>query len=360
MEENKKDSHKGFKIFILLFIIASLFLFKKENQEKLMGALNSIGGQEKILKLVDKLGNEGNILSLNVYDDSIVSLKDNKLLFRELDGNIIMEKEFNFENLYVYYGEKDIYAIDKSTGDTYFLDKQGQTVNKLQINKEIFSFKESNQNLIYHMKSENEENIDLLNKEGIQVGNYSYENTNVLTYSTNKNATKSAVASLHINGGSIQSKIDYYGEKNEKIYEVDIIGGIVVYLGLTPKDDIVALTDNGLYFIKDGEIIWEKKFDLIKDIYIGNGNISILYSNYLETIDYSGRTESKIGFAEEYKKILPFGKGFLLYGDSNIVIVEGDKQILKHDESIIQVSHNKENIFVLGPEGIKTYIIDNK
>lgn len=360
MEEEKRNNHKEFKIFIIIFLIASVFLLKEENQNKLKEIFRSMNNKEKTLTVVDFFKYEEEVLDLNVYDNTIALWKNNKISFKEFDGTNIIEKEFNFENPFIHYGDNNIYVMDKSTGDIYFLDKKGETLNREQLNKKIFNLKESNKNLIYHIKSTGQETINVLDKDGIQIGNCSYEDKNILTYEANDKGSKNAIAVLDVNEGIIKSHIDFYGKNNEKVHELDILGEIIVFLNFTSKDEVVALTDNGLYFIKDGNILWKKNFDLMKDIYMGNDKIYVLYSNYLETIYFDGKIESKVGFGEDYKKILPFQKNILLYGNNNLTIVEKDKQILKHEENILGVYTSKDNIVVLTPEEIKTYKMDNK
>lgn len=360
MDEEKKNDHKEFKIFIIIFLVASLFLLQEGNQKRIKEAFSSIGKKEKVLSLVDSFKYEEEIIDLNVYDNNIVLWEDNKVSFRQLDGTKIVEKEFSFEEPSIYYGMNNVYPIDKSTGDIYFLDKNGETINREQLNKEIFNFKESNKNLIYHMKSPDKEIINVLDKDSIQIGNYSYEGKSILTYCTNDKGSKIAIASLDANKGKVKSHIEFYGKNNEKTQELDILGEIIVFLGFTSSNEVVTLTDNGLYLIKDGKILWEKKFDLIKDIYMDNDKIYLLYSNYLEIIMFDGTSESKIGFGEDYKKIIPFQKDVILYGNDNITIVEKNKQVLKHEENILGVYSSKDNIVVLVPEQIKTYRVNNK
>lgn len=360
MEEEKKSNHKEFKIFIIIFLIASLFLLKEENLNKIKELLGSINNKDKVLTIIDSFKYEEEPVDLNVYDNTIILWQNNKLSFKELDGTNIIEKEFNFEEPSIHYGNNNIYVMDKSTGDIYFLNKKGETINREQLNKEIFNLRESNKNVIYHMKSQDKEIINVSDKDGVQVGNYSYENKSILTYEASDRGSKNAIAVLDINEGTIKSHVDFYGKNNEKVHELDILGEIVVFLGYTSKDELVILTDNGLYFIKDGEVLWKKKFDLIKDIYMDNDKIYLLYSNYLETIYFNGKTESKIGFGEDYKKIVPFQKNVILYGNNNITIVEKDKQILKHEEDILGVYSGKDNIVVLVPGEIKTYRVNNK
>lgn len=355
MGEDNKNSHKRFKIFIIIFIIGSLFLLKEENQKKMTGIIKSITSKEKVLELIDSFDNEGDILDINIYDDTIVKWNNNKLSFLNIDGIKVIDKEFNFTEPSIYYGENHIYAMDKSTGDIYSLNKKGETIDKLQLDKEIFNFEEIHQNVIYHGKSSGMEDIDILDKEGIQLGYYSYENENILRYSTNRNGTKNAIAVIEMDEARIKSRIDCYGKNNEKLNEVDIDNEIVVYLEFTSMNEIVALTDSGIHFIKDGEIIWGKRLNLIKDIYLTQEEIYILYSNYLEAIDFKGNTKNKIGFTEEYKRILPFKRNTLLYGDKHIAIVDGKKEILKQEEDIIGIDVSKDNILIWGPEEIKIY-----
>lgn len=308
MEENKRSSHIGFKIFIIGFLILSMIFLKEENQNKIIGFLDSLWGKEKVLKLTDSFEGQEDIISMNVYDGNIVVWRNNKISFLKSDGTLALEKEFNFVEPSVYYGDKYIYIMDNSTGDIYSLDKKGQTVDRLQLNKEIYNIKETNENLIYHIKTFDLESINILNKNKVLIGNHSFENENILSYATNKNGNMTLVSLLNLKGDMIKSHLYCYGENNEKLNSLSFQGEILLFLEFTSKEEIVALTDKGLYFIKDGKIMWKKQFDIIKDICVWDNKIYILYSNYLETIDFTGRVENKIGFAEEYNKIVAFDK----------------------------------------------------
>lgn len=359
MGESQKSGHKGFKIFIILFLVLSMIFLKKENQNKIIRFLDSFVGKEKELKLIDSFQYNEAIDNISSFEGNIVKWTDNKISFMKTDGSLILEKEFNFAEPFIYYGEKYIYVMDKSTGDIYSLDKNGETKDRLKLNKEIFNIKESNQNLIYHMKSTDGESINILDKNGVLIGNHSFEDKNILTYTTNTKGTKNAISLLDLKDQILKSQILFFGENKEALGSLNIEGEIIVYIGYTSTDEIIALTDNALYSIKDSKIMWRKQFDLIKDIYIED-KIYILYGSSLETMNLDGRTENKIGLTEEYNKILPFEERVLLYGDNNIVLVEGDKQILKHNEDILGVSVSNRQLLLWGPKEIKTYRIANK
>jgi hypothetical protein len=360
MEGDKRDSsHKGLKIFIIIFLSLSIFLLNEKNQERLITFFNSIGVKEKTLELVDSFKDKEALVSVNLYDNNIIRWNGNKLSFLKSDGSIILEKEFNFTDPFIYYGQKNIYVTDRSTGDIYYLDKNGQTIYRNQINKEIFNLKESNGYIIYHIKEAGEESITILDKDNAIIGSTSYEDKNILTYEVNKNGKKRVLSSLDFKGNVLKSQIEVYGEKNDKLSSLDIEGEIAVYLQFISKDKIIVLTDYNIYCIKEDEVLWKKQFDLIKDIYIGE-DIYILYSNYLEVIDFDGNTKNKIGFTEDYGKIMDFNGKILVYGEKGMSIIEGNKEVLKHTDEIKEVGISKNNILIWNNDEIKIYRFSNK
>lgn len=360
MEENKKTNHKGFKIFIIIFLLSSFFLLREGNQNKLINLFGSIVKSEKVLTLNSTFKHDGDIEEINLYDDNIVKWSHNKISFLKADGSIILEKQFNFQDPGIYYGENNIYVTDKSTGDIYTFNRKGDTIDKIKLDKEIFNINESYNNLIYHIKNNNIESLSIYNQGKVLIGNHSYENKNILTSTTNEDGTINTISLLNLEDGIVKSRIESYKDDNSKLNSLDLEGEIVVFLKHTKDNNLIALTDRSLYRIKNGKIMWKKQYNLIKDIYISNDNVFLLYSNYLETIDYEGRTKNKIGFNEEYNKILPLNNDMVLYNDNSIVVINGEEEILKHNDSIIAVFSSKDNLLIWGTEDIKTYKITNK
>lgn len=360
MEETKKNKHRGFKIFIAIFLILSLIFLKEENQIKIVKFIDSLMGKEKVLSLVDSFNIDDDFMNINVYDETIVKWDNSKLTYIKLDGTLILEKEFNFEDPFIYHGDKYIYVGDKATGDIYSLDKKGETKDRLQLNKEIFNMKEVHGNIIYHTKSSNGESINILNTDGVLIGNHTFEGKNILGYTTNKSGDKHSLSLLDLNEETLKSQIHIFGEDKENLGSIDIENEITVYLEFTSKDELIALTDKSLYFINEGKIMWKKQFDLIKDIYLGEEEIYVLYSSYLETIDFDGRTKNKIGFSQDYNKLIPFDNRVLVYGNNNIELVDGPDIILKHSEDFHDIFVGKGKVIILGSDEIKTYVVSNK
>ncbi len=53
------------------------------------------------------------------------------------------------------------------------------------------------------------------------------------------------------------------------------------------------MTDKSIYMLKNEDILWEREFQLIKDIYIDRTKIYVLYGNTLETISIDGITQER-------------------------------------------------------------------
>lgn len=361
MKVKRDRKIKGKKLKILLFIIlaVAIILMGKDNKLGAFSIVDQFLAKEKSMQIKYFIEDE-NISDVKVYDENIVKWKHNKLSFLRSNGDIIVEKEFNFSDSGVFYGNTYIYVFDRETGSIYILDKKGETVNRLHLDKQIFNIKESNYNLLYHIKAEGSETVGVLDEDGVLIGNYTYEKENILTYASSIDGKLNALGLLDLSDDSIGSKIDIYGEVNKKIKSIFIEGELILHIEFTSNNELIALSDRNLYFTKDGSIMWKKQYDLIKDICVGEEKIYILYSNYLEIMDHEGRVESKISFGQDYNKISIFKDRLMLYGGSQLVVIDKDKEILKHSEAIIKAFQGKDNIVLWTPEGIKLYDIVNK
>lgn len=351
--EESIKKHKGFKIVILIILIVGIIVLKEENRDKLFSFLSSFRGGEIEIQLLNSI-NIPETLNIEVYGDNICVWRDNKISFFDMDGNLEVEKQFSFESPLLHFGDNYIYIGDKSTGDIYKLDKDGETVKRMDFEKPFFNIVEKNKNTIYHTKLENSEDIYLYDKNDDMIAEYSFLDKNILSYEMENAPKQYTISILDLSENKLTSKIEYYDKKNEKLYDLEIDEEIVIYSQFIDKHNMAALTDKSLYSIKDAEIIWQKSFNLIKDIYIED-NIYILYSNYLESINAQGKTVKKIGFTEDYQKIIPFNRDILVYGQNGFSLVSNGKEILKHEGEIDLLASSKNSIIILKDDKLDIY-----
>ncbi len=360
MEKSNIKTHKGFKIFLIIFIIGILFFTKKDNQEKFIEGFHSLNAREKTLESVEIIDLEQDLEEVYLYDKEIIKWHNNKITFLELDGSIKLEKEFLFQEPDILFTNKYIYIMDKSTGDVYTLNKEGETLKRFNLGNKIFNIKEID-GLMVHMKSDEIESINILDKEGKSIKNHNINNKNILTYSINENKDKYLISNLNLKEDKLKSEISIYSIEGEKIHNLDIKGEIVFFSEFI-KDEIIALTDANLYLIKDGDIQWKKPFYSIKDVEHKDNRIYILYDNILEVVDLKGRTEEKFIIGSKYNKILPFGKYILLYGNNDLLGIQGSRQVInyKHPEEIIKIDTNKSIIGIYGDKKLELFKLINK
>ena len=172
---------------------------------------------------------------------------------------------------------------------------------------------------------------------------------------------KYLISNLNLKEDKLKSEISIYSIEGEKIHNLDIKGEIVFFSEFI-KDEIIALTDANLYLIKDGDIQWKKPFYSIKDVEHKDNRIYILYDNILEVVDLKGRTEEKFIIGSKYNKILPFGKYILLYGNNDLLGIQGSRQVInyKHPEEIIKIDTNKSMIGIYGDKKLELFKLINK
>ena len=214
--------------------------------------------------------------------------------------------------------------------------------------------------MLCHSKTGNIERIDILDEDWVLIGNPSFEDKNILSYDINKKASKILVSVLNLKDGMLKSEIHYFGENNVKDGILTIEGEIVLFNELIRDGAEVVLTDKSLYYIKDKEILWEKSFNLIKDIYIMKERIFLLHGNYLEVINFKGEVKNEIAFTKNYNRIVDFNGSTLLYGNDSIALVKKGELITEAEESILKVNTNSREIMILGPELLNIYKLVNE
>mgnify|MGYP000959007494 FL=1 len=113
MEDNINKSHKGFKIFVLLLLIGVLFFINKDNQGKLIKAYKSLTIRQKSLEKIESISLDSGIDEVGLFDKNIALWGNNKLSIVDINNDLVLEKQFNFENPDIVFGQKSSYIMDK-------------------------------------------------------------------------------------------------------------------------------------------------------------------------------------------------------------------------------------------------------
>lgn len=342
MEETKK-TYKGFKLFILIFALLAVVFFKEDNQQKFILFLNDLTSKEIELQL-NKQYQGANI---NFFDDTLIKWEDNNLTFLNNDGSEKWIKEFDFIEPEIVYSDKIVYVLDRSLGDIYLLDSNGDTISKIQLKTPIFSIKESNNNLLIHIKEKGPENLKIIYKGENSIDELIKVNENILTYSLNSDSTKYVYSSLSLTNSDIISKMVINSIEGIEEFTVEIKNEIIISTEFI-QDKIMILTDSTLNIADNGEIKWSKEFPLIKDVFINKKEIYLLYGDNIEVIDLEGETKSKTTFGVDYKRIALVGDYIVLYGNKDLIILQDYNEVLRYkaEEDIIKIVGNNNQIIL--------------
>ena len=331
MEENKKIS-KGFMIFVLILAIIILVFLQEKNQEKFNNLFNGITSKDLELILENEyLGN-----NLGYYKGSLIQFEDSILKYLDSEGQDVWIKDFGFVDPMIYYGDRAIYIVDKAAGDIYALDNKGNTLSKHQLFKAIFNLKESKEGIIVHLKEQGEESLVMMDKDGNELGEH-VAGGNILTYDLNNDNSSYVYSSLSLDN-QLTSKVMINDMDNDNKYSLELKDEIVVFTQFV-KNQLLIITDNDVKIVQNGEVKWTKEYPLIKDVFVKNNEIYLLYGDNLEVLDLNGESKLKIILGLEYNNIRPIGNFLALYGNQNLMFLDGETDVIRYlaDSNIVRL-----------------------
>lgn len=354
-----KQIHRGFKIFLLLLIVGILFFANKDHQVKFIEAYQSLTTREKSLEKIKSIDLDSNI-RVGFFDENIAQWDGDKLSIVDMNNNPIIEKQFNFETPEAIFGQYGSYIMDKSNGNIYIIDNKGETKERLILDHKIYNLLEEQDHIIVYTRSEEDENLVLFDNNGVLLRIHPVKDMSILTYNINEKNDRYLISNLNIQS-VLKSHMTIYSMDGEEINKMDISDEIIIFTKFV-NEDLIALTDKCLYYIKDHKIHWKKSFSNIKDIELQNNEIYLLYGDHLEILNLEGRTIKKSFLNEQYRKMTNSEKYILLWGDYNLLGLQGNKEILKykHDTVIHDIILNKNYLGLMDSSTLHLFEVHNK
>lgn len=348
--KEKKKGGKGLKIFLIVLVVFMLILSDRDIQQKISNLIKktNINIREVSFEISKSIPIEEEILDIKNYR-GIVLWNGEKLTKINNNGDIIKEKEFNFDDIGIYLGEGKIYIYEKTSGDIYILNEEIETVDKIKLEGKIENIIESFDNTLIHTKEEYGESLKILNKDGKIIENVVTENRNILTYSTNKEGNKYIISTMSLDGTKIKSQVQAFEIGGESLFDHGFKDEIVLYTKYITEDKLIIMTDKNLYCTLGDEILWDKPYEYLKDIYVDDENIYILYSNSLDILSQNGDVKYNYSFSEEYKKMIVYDKYLVVYGNEYIIGLKEQEEVFKYkaEDIILKAVKDGKKLMVL-------------
>lgn len=322
MEDLNKDN-KGFKIFIIIFTLMVLIFLQEGNQERFIDFVDKLFGKNMELVLDGEYS--GN--NLMYFRGHVLNWEQNSLKFLDNEGKQKWVKDFTFQEPDILLANNYIYVIDKSTGDIYKVNGQGDTILRIELKSPVFNIKEVDSHLIAHIKGESE-GLIILDDEGQRILDQAIDG-NILTFNLNEDGSEYVYSTIKMDDRKITSEVFVNTIEGKDKYRMTFDNEIILYTGFI-KNKLAVLTDLGLRLIQNGHVKWNKEYPLIKDIHIGDNRIYLLYGDNIEVMDFSGNVKNKVVLGVDYKKMVPLEKSIALVGNKNLSILQNGKEIIKY------------------------------
>ncbi|WP_077369300.1 DUF5711 family protein [Anaerosalibacter sp. Marseille-P3206] len=325
MEDTNNKNKSGFKIFILFMFFAVAIFFGKGHLDKLLPNKES-----KTLQIVHKIPATSDT-AVKFYKNVMIKYDNNVIVAINRDGTQAWEKKVTFEKPIVYLGEEVVYLSEGTTGDVYIINEEGKSTNRIQLNNPIDKVIEK-EGIIYVVgKQEKKENLTLLTKDG-KVLTSILPTGNILNFAFNDTLKKILISTLNIGEDNIMSSLNIYNINGNSIGNVKFTDEIITFIDFIDEENIIVLTDSGLYGIKESKILWKKDYSNVKDIYIDEeiDKMYLLYEHGLELLNYDGRVEETLELKGSYNSIYPYKKSVLIVGDEEVLGLEKREEYLRY------------------------------
>lgn len=359
MSKRNKKRRKVLRIFSIIILIVLMIFIIPASREKIFSGFNLFSKPEKELLLIKDLNIGSGINDIDISYDTIIASKYKSLNFYDFNGNEILRKDFKFEKLDVVFGKDIIYAMDKSSGKLHLLNKEGKTVEKLDLKTPFDRLKEEGEKIYIYRKDGDAEYIDIIDRKGSILKAHE-ERLPILTLAMRDNDQEYAISTLHTDGKT-SSMLDVYSIEGENIENIKFKDEILVYSEYIGKKILAAGGEN-IYLLKNGKIQWEKKIKNLKDIKVRNNKIYILYDNKFEMLNINGKIKEEVDLNSDLEKIMFMRNNVLLFGKRNILMPQKGKNILdfKTDKDILDLKYDEENLLMLKEGKLEIYKIKRK
>lgn len=357
MKEEKNEQlkmPKGYKIYLIILLIAVVILIIPASREKIFSSLNLFSQSEKELKLVNEFNIDKGLENIDISKEKIIKWDDNKLSFLDFNGFEVLAKEFKFNNPEVYFADETIYVMDKDSGKVQLLDKAGEKIKELDLKFPFLKLKEDGDKIYIYKKDGDTEIVDIINKEGELLKTHE-EKIPILSVTMGNKDTQYLVSVLDMSG-ALKSVVDIYSIDGNDIGNIEFEDELVIYSEFIGEKVLIA-TEKKIYLLEDAKVKWDKAIKDIKDVRVMGKDIYLLYDDKFEILNLKGRTKEDILLKEDLENIMVTEEGVLLIGKRNIVIPEKDKNILefKSEEDIIDVKYDEGNLLIQKNGNIEIY-----
>ena len=341
----------GILLFILIFI-------KSENQKGFLNFFSKEGDLN--IKKIESIGIEG-VKDAESYEDRAVFYLEDKLQCYDYEGDLLWEKEIVLKNYSVFLGDSNIYVYEKPTGYIQFIDQEGTIIKEMNLDEPIVGLKKEYDSMMVYTKKANEEKVYIIDKKTNvrEVNDLGFEK--ILTYAISEDYTSYGISTLRMEDEKMGSRFTALKYGKNVLYRKDLPGEMILYTKFLDTHRVVIMTDKSIYLLNDfeGNTLWKKSYDLIKDIAVSDNKVNVLYGNTLETLSISGNVDSKYSFVDSYSRLISLDSFILVYGEEGFIALKDGEEIFKEKtkSKVVKAKSNKNKFLLVYEDKVDVYDI---
>lgn len=323
--ENYREKNNKSLVLIALIVLILIFVF-----------FNSVIKDIITVKLFkrNKDFNEINSFKINteskidveVNEDVILICHNSGIYCIDNDGNEKWSKHVEDTKYNLAMNNDVFYMTDENKESITAYNIDGDKIWNYELDRIINNiFMENNYLEVVSHDKENNEYIDIFNKNGTLFFSNSIRDGKFIKAYVNDKLEEIILNTLHFSPNGIMSIMSIYNIGNELITQKKFENEIIYAIDYINENELLVVTDNNIFIIKDDKILWSEVVKDIKDFTIDNErNIFILENKLVRCFSNSGDEIFKKKVSKDMK---------ILGVNNDILIVCGDKNFTIYDKS---------------------------
>ncbi|KAB3532206.1 DUF5711 family protein [Alkaliphilus serpentinus] len=333
-------------VYILLVLILIFLLANPMSINYFKGKIKAEALDIYLLKEIE-LPHSSHI-QYKKLNDGIAKYWDGVLFYYNYKGELIWSLHIGAINPLITNNNQSIYIYDQNNNQLTRIEKDGNVVYKVVIEKKVKSFDVNNENLV--VLQHNAEggllvkSVTLLNEAGKKISEILIREGDILSTLNSKKLNELLIQIIAVKGGSLESHLITYNY-NGDVISFNQVDEIILNMFYDKKGSLVLVQENKVTSYIDKEEKWSASIRNVKLVETFNDEILVLYGgndinsgiiqgrNSLGIIIYktNGKLIREIKPKEKVKGLDVIEDKVLYYGERSIY-VEGfnEEKILEH------------------------------
>lgn len=359
---HRRGSFKGFVVLFLMAVFVFLIFFLRAGLP--FGKSDPVKIElEEVSRHVTSEPNE-----VRMVGAGLCVWNHKNIDFLDASGKSLNDRPVLLEKPIISYGKNHVYLFDENGKELYILNEKGDNTETFQTEQILSAAHELEDAVGYITRDTEGERLTISKWNGTELFKKEVLKKHFGVFTMSKDGTFFAYSTFYFSGGDIISSFIIENSEGKEYLRHGLSGDTVLSAKLFGDGRYCYLTKSGLYFgilSEEGtgveKNVFSESFSTeerqnMSPIAIGYGEtLGLLTAHNFYEISSEGEVLSVYPFVGKYHSLSPLRKGFLLSGESGVLILENGKMLLQKDEELLSASSNESMLVLQTPSEIQWY-----